>query len=365
MGWNLQDLLALRLLTLLNPGLGGSVLRLIKWILIVIAVFAGYFYFQDREREKEILNATPMVLGIDSQTGYLSFDVNIHSGFGSNEFLSAIREKPVVLTGGIPVTITIFEPPEVSDSDDKNIKKITFGTREVVGYLKEECVNQIAEANRVIYEKIASLPKAGCTASWCGYATNPQFLNPDLYKNHACEGFAVATDIAPECKIQISGELKRSLSKASSDLNEADACHKKQSFIYTLKGSSLSRSRELEALNFREKEKALVVQEKPTALVVEDEFACLVNPGQDQKFCYECSSPNSEMGRLVCSSSELRRLDLILNASYKTRLALSSDPEQMKADQAEWVLAVQQCSDEMCAREAFQSRISELSNKYR
>lgn len=128
---------------------------------------------------------------------------------------------------------------------------------------------------------------------------------------------------------------------------------------------ALNRSRELEALNFREKEKASVEQDKKTALVVEDEFACLVNPGPDQKFCYECSSPNSEMGRLVCSSGELRRLDLILNASYKTRLALTSDPEQMKADQAEWVLATQQCPDEMCAREAFQFRISELANNYR
>lgn len=365
MGWNLQDLLALRLLTILNPGLGGSILRLVKWILIVIAAFAVYFYFQGRAREKEILNATPMVLGVDSQTGYLSFDVNIQSGFGSNEFLSAIREKPVVLTGGIPVTISMFEPPEISDSDDKNIKRLTFGTREVVAYLKEECVNQIAEANRVIYEKIASLPKAGCTANWCGYATNPQLLTPDLYKNHACEGFTVAPDITPQCKISLSGELKSLATKASADLGEADVCHKKQSFIYTLKGSSLSRSKELESLNFREQNKALVEPAKPAALVVEDEFACLVNPGQSQKFCYECSNPNSEMGRLVCSSSELQRLDLILNASYKTHLAFSSNPEQMKADQAEWVLSTQQCPDEMCVREAFKLRISELSNNYR
>lgn len=70
------------------------------------------------------------------------------------------------------------------------------------------------------------------------------------------------------------------------------------------------------------------------------------------------------MGRFVCKNSEVRKLDLIVSSSYKTRLALSQNPEQLKAEHAEWIINAQQCQDEVCMINAYQTRLSELSSNY-
>lgn len=359
---NLQDLLILRLLTILNPGLEGAIFRILKILIVVVIVVMGAIFYSNHSKEQEILSATPMQLAIDAETGYLSFDVNKNNGFGSISFLAALKEKPLILKGGVPVKISVFSPPEISDSDDKNIKKLTFGTQEVIGYVPLSCVKQIAEANRLLYEKIQSLQKGTCSNNWCGYATNASELNPDLYKNQACLGFAVIPDVTPACAISLSGDVQSGGNYGSGD---RDACIYEQTFIYTLKGITLTRSAELEALQIRKPGQVVTADPKSLSAIIEnDEFSCLMNPYQSKDFCYNCSNPSSEMGRFVCKNSEVRKLDLIVSSSYKTRLALSQNPEQLKAEHAEWIINAQQCQDEVCMINAYQTRLSELSSNY-
>ena len=362
-GLNLQDLLTLRLLTILNPGLEGAIFRILKILIVVVIVVMGAIFYSNYSREQEILSTTPMQLSIDADTGYLSFDVSKNNGFGSISFLAALKEKPLILKGGIPIKISVFSPPEITDSDDKNIKRLTFATQDIIGYVPLSCIRQIAESNQLVYQKIQSLQKGACSSNWCGYTSNSSDLNPDLYKNQACQGFAVIPDVTPACVISLSGDVQSGGAYGSSD---RDACISEQTFIYTLKGITLSRSAELEALRFRKPEQVVTKEPKSLSAIIEnDEFSCLINPEQSKDFCYNCSNPSSEMGRFVCKNSEVRKLDLIVSSSYKTRLALSQNPEQLKADHAEWIMNTQLCQDELCVISAYQTRLSELSNNYR
>ena len=69
----------------------------------------------------------------------------------------------------------------------------------------------------------------------------------------------------------------------------------------------------------------------------------------------------SRVGRRV-SGSQLAKLDLQLSDRYKTARAKAKDGDKLKADQKSWIKLVGQCKDEICVRQAYQMRLSQLQD---
>lgn len=83
---------------------------------------------------------------------------------------------------------------------------------------------------------------------------------------------------------------------------------------------------------------------------------------------FDCQRAVSNAERLICGDDwpqghgQLRRLDDILNQQYRSLLAKTDNPEQLKSDQLNWLRQVRdKCASVSCLKQAYQSRIRQLA----
>lgn len=82
------------------------------------------------------------------------------------------------------------------------------------------------------------------------------------------------------------------------------------------------------------------------------------NPG------FDCNLARSSVEKAICSNSQLAAMDRQLNELYQYAFASSSNPEAVRASQVKWIqLERNTCSSMECLRNAYTSRIGELSTK--
>ncbi len=224
-------------------------------ILAFVIMFSFYFMYSSKV-EDEIANTPPMSLSTDQATGYPKFDIRTNKDFGSNAFLSAAMRNPILLTGGVPVDMTIYGMPRFEDTADKNLKKLSFGSVRVIGYAPLQCVDALAQRNQVIHEKVKSLPGRDCTTAGCISIVDPSTINPTEFKNESCKQLAElpGDSVLPRCVISIDGE-----SLTSGDIHRStnkEGCKTVVSMIFSYTNGNLQRVKDLENLHW-EKLKAI------------------------------------------------------------------------------------------------------------
>lgn len=82
----------------------------------------------------------------------------------------------------------------------------------------------------------------------------------------------------------------------------------------------------------------------------------------------DCGRATSNVEKLICGNDQqlehrqLQWLDGILNQQYRLFLAKTSHPEQLKADQVNWLKHVRdKCTSTSCLKSAYESRIRRLA----
>ncbi len=76
---------------------------------------------------------------------------------------------------------------------------------------------------------------------------------------------------------------------------------------------------------------------------------------------FDCAKASNKVEKMICSSSDLARLDLQLADAYRKANAKSSDAGKLKSEQIAWIKQSRACADEGCVAQAYQARIAELS----
>lgn len=342
----------------------------------VLFIAAG---FHGSKTAEEIANTPPMSLETDPQTGYLRFNVNKDKDFGSYAFLSAVKDNPFVLTGGVPVFIRVYQSPEISDTADPSVKKFKFERFSEVkeSYMPISCVKEISKSNKEIYEKIQGLPGRDCAGGSCNYLIPTSAINIEDFKNKAftsaaCNGKIVdlpgkGKNISPTCVIKLDGMTENHSS------GSMDPCQPQDDMIYTIQGRSIELEK-MYANKLKQNEAANKVESSSQDHLSEDKqpfnthvitesastqpaSAYLkINPS------FDCSKAGNTAESLICTSNELATLDNQLSELYKTARANSNDQETLKSEQISWVKMSRKCADIQCLTLAYQMRISQLKN---
>ncbi len=77
---------------------------------------------------------------------------------------------------------------------------------------------------------------------------------------------------------------------------------------------------------------------------------------------FDCAKAISSIETMICQNTELSALDNQLLKAYKTALADSSSPNDIKGEQKDWLYAVRNhCTDIACLKTAYQSRLKQLA----
>lgn len=76
---------------------------------------------------------------------------------------------------------------------------------------------------------------------------------------------------------------------------------------------------------------------------------------------FNCDAARTKVERLICSDSELSRLDQSMAVQYKRRLSMGTDSATLKSEQRQWLVTVRnRCLDKSCLILRYQERIQEL-----
>jgi hypothetical protein len=220
-------------------------------LIVTILILASFIFLYQSKQIDKIANTPPMPLPTESASGYLLFDVNKNTGWGSDALLSAASRNPVVLTGGTPLRYTAYVST-YSDSPDKNLKKILFRQSDYLVYTTQACIEEISQKNAAIHEKVMALPALDCSTAGCTALVEPSF-NEKEFQNLACANTVApisANDIVAKCAITIKGENKGQWR----DTN--NYCLLDEEFVYTYtsgagssdRGVGLARAQQLEKL---------------------------------------------------------------------------------------------------------------------
>ncbi|MEY4211606.1 MAG: hypothetical protein RLZ92_1987 [Pseudomonadota bacterium] len=78
---------------------------------------------------------------------------------------------------------------------------------------------------------------------------------------------------------------------------------------------------------------------------------------------FDCNKASSTAEKLICSSSQLSKLDVELNGIFKQALANAADPKQVINSQKAWIKNLRGlCSDVECMSRAYQQRLEQLAS---
>jgi len=76
---------------------------------------------------------------------------------------------------------------------------------------------------------------------------------------------------------------------------------------------------------------------------------------------FDCTRASNEIERIVCSDSEIGKLDEDYANLFRSTLASAPDPDSLRADGRAWLRDVRDaCSDATCLVDAYSARIAEL-----
>ena len=76
---------------------------------------------------------------------------------------------------------------------------------------------------------------------------------------------------------------------------------------------------------------------------------------------FDCAAASNATEKLICGSPMLSDLDSRMASAYKSARAASANPDALKAEQLAWIKQSRKCADETCLKEAYQTRIADLS----
>ena len=83
--------------------------------------------------------------------------------------------------------------------------------------------------------------------------------------------------------------------------------------------------------------------------------------GKNVSPSFDCNAARTKVEHLICSDSELSRMDQSMAAQYKRKLLMSSDSTSLKLEQRKWLSNIRnQCLDKNCLVLRYQERIREL-----
>jgi uncharacterized protein YecT (DUF1311 family) len=124
-------------------------------ILIIMLIWGTSNSIYKTFKKIELNFVEPMNLPKENTTGYFIFDITKNKDFNSDSLLSAAKKNPIILTGGVQITIETFSlDSEIDTGDDKN-KIINLYTKNKNNlYAPIECISLIKEKNKKIYERI-------------------------------------------------------------------------------------------------------------------------------------------------------------------------------------------------------------------
>lgn len=76
---------------------------------------------------------------------------------------------------------------------------------------------------------------------------------------------------------------------------------------------------------------------------------------------FDCTKAATAQEKMICSSQELSALDSALTDIYQKRLAETSDPRSLKAEQRNWIRNIRdRCADISCLRSSYGERLQQL-----
>jgi uncharacterized protein YecT (DUF1311 family) len=91
-------------------------------------------------------------------------------------------------------------------------------------------------------------------------------------------------------------------------------------------------------------------------------FLLFAIAGEINAASFDCKKATSEVEKIICSDDELSRLDESLNKVYLQALKRTDIKEQTIESQKQWLREVRnECQDADCLKEAYETRIWELS----
>lgn len=77
---------------------------------------------------------------------------------------------------------------------------------------------------------------------------------------------------------------------------------------------------------------------------------------------FDCSKASSPFEKTICSNPSLSTLDEQLASTYRNAKDSSSNPDQLKADQVNWIKSTRACGvDVGCIQQAYKTRIAALT----
>ncbi|WP_422380349.1 ankyrin repeat domain-containing protein [Marinicellulosiphila megalodicopiae] len=86
-----------------------------------------------------------------------------------------------------------------------------------------------------------------------------------------------------------------------------------------------------------------------------------VNYGNNILPRFDCEKASNYSEKLACDSSFIAALDRMLLLEYKQKIIFATDPKTLKQKQIIWVKLKNACKDELCVKNAYQSRLKELN----
>ncbi len=77
---------------------------------------------------------------------------------------------------------------------------------------------------------------------------------------------------------------------------------------------------------------------------------------------FDCAKASTLVETVICSDSEISTLDETLSSSYRDALAVSSNANNIKLDQRNWLKKRNLCKDKACLKDSYNQRINELAS---
>lgn len=75
---------------------------------------------------------------------------------------------------------------------------------------------------------------------------------------------------------------------------------------------------------------------------------------------FDCAKAATKVEKLICADAALSKLDDELNVTYKTILQDGNQADSIKQAQKQWVKERNGCSDSVCVKQAYETRLSTL-----
>lgn len=77
---------------------------------------------------------------------------------------------------------------------------------------------------------------------------------------------------------------------------------------------------------------------------------------------FDCGQARAPIDKAICTNPDLSRLDENLAEAYKNALVRSSDANQLKNQQRDWIKQRNACKNSACLKQAYEFRLNFLNN---